>query len=211
LKFKTLIAVLFLTVPAFCAEEEYKISSDDVLEIFVWQNADLCRSVVVQTNGKISLPLIKDIQAEGLTSQQLTQDITNRLIPFIKQPQVSVIISKFSHREVTILGQVKMPGSYPVRKNFKLVELISLSQGFTETAATDDVRIVRNGTERQTIEVDVDEILEGKTDDVVLEPGDVVFVPQTTWSETTTFLDKIATTLTLVVSIITLTVLLIHK
>ena len=112
------------------APHEYIIGSGDVLEILVWKNADLSKTVTVRPDGKISLPLINDIQAAGSTPMELKEQIAQELRKFKEVPEVSVIVTDAKSRVVYVLGQVVRPGAYPLGPNATVIQVIALSGGF---------------------------------------------------------------------------------
>jgi polysaccharide biosynthesis/export protein len=161
----------------------YRIGPENVLQIDVYYGRDreLSRRVRVSSRGLITFPLLGEVPVAGLTVADLEKDLTELLEKdYLVNPQVSVFIEEYS--TVSILGQVAEPGSYEIKGSLTAIELISLAGGFTRIAATNDVRIMRNrpdGT-RQTIRLKANDIInKGREDeDVVLESGDIVTVPE---------------------------------
>lgn len=133
--------------------EDYVIGRADVLEIFVWRNEQLSREVVVRTDGNISLPLLQDIQAEGLTVIQLRDEITRRFIEHLDHPRVTVIVSEMNSCKVSVLGRVTNPGVYPIDGDTKLVEAICMAGGFTEWANKRKITVITHldGVEEEII------------------------------------------------------------
>lgn len=161
----------------------YKIGPENALQIDVYYGRDqeLSRKVRVSSKGFITFPLLGEVEVAGLSVAELEKKITELLEKdYLVNPQVSVFIEEYS--TVSILGQVKEPGSFEIKGSLTVIELISLAGGFTKIAATNDVRIIRtlpDGSKR-TIKVRANDIVnKGKEDeDVLLEPGDIVMVPE---------------------------------
>jgi polysaccharide export outer membrane protein len=133
----------------FSAEEtDYVIGTDDVLEIFVWQNENLCKTLPVRPDGKLSLPLVGDVAAAGYTTEQLAEEIGVRLKVFIKQPEVSVMVLEFNSLKVSVMGEVKTPGLYNIRKNTTLVEVVSMAGGFSLKADMHRIKVIRRSSDK---------------------------------------------------------------
>jgi polysaccharide export outer membrane protein len=116
---------------AAAADPNYVIGSQDVLDISVWKEAELTRTVPVRPDGKISLPLLNDVQAAGLTPTQLAAQITESLKKFVTNPQVTVIISQINSQRIYILGEVNRAGAYPLLPNMTVLQGLSSAGGFT--------------------------------------------------------------------------------
>jgi len=159
---------------------EYLIGAEDVLEISVWQNQELSRTVTVRPDGLISLPLVGDVRAAGLTPNELKHEVTKALMPFMEDPNVAVIVQQINSWRIYIQGEVRSPGVYPIRSKTTITQAITLAGGFTEFAKKRKIQIIRkweNHTE--FIKVNFNKIAEGDTaqDDVVLKPGDTIVIP----------------------------------
>src|SRR5436190_7289829 len=115
----------------------YQIGPEDVLEISVWKNPELSRTVPVRPDGKVSLPLVNDIQAAGLTPVDLRDQVTAKLSEYIPAPEVSVIVREVHSRKVTVAGAVQLPGRYELKSTMTVLEVIALAQGLTDFAARD--------------------------------------------------------------------------
>ncbi len=160
--------------------KEYVIGPEDVLEISVWQNQDVSRVVSVRPDGKISLPLLQDIQAAGLTAAELKDVIKRDLKPYIGTPEVTVIVQQINSWRIYVQGEVHNPGVYPIRSRTTLSQAISMVGGFTEFAKKSRIQIVRErGDKKEIIPIDYNLILNGKspTQDIYLKPGDTIIVP----------------------------------
>lgn len=160
--------------------ENYHIEVDDVLEISVWQIEDLHREVVVRPDGKISFPLIGDVDAKGKAIEELRTDIVDKIKMYIKVPQVSVNIKEFGGKRAVILGQINSPGVIRFASPIRISEAIALSSGFTTDAYQGAVFIVRDlNTEQPTVIVArVNEIFfKGDlSEDILIRAGDVIYV-----------------------------------
>ena len=125
-------------------EQEYYIGIGDVLDISLWQIPDLSKpEVIVRPDGKISLPLISDVQAVGLTLTQLDEEITQRYTTYVRNPQVSVMIRQFGGSKVIVLGEVTSPGVYSFTGDIRIVEALALAGDCTKYAVRNNVLIIR--------------------------------------------------------------------
>lgn len=165
------------------AVNDYKILSTDVLEIIVFQEADLKTTVRVSNEGTIIFPLIGVVRVGGMTSQQAAQTIKDRLSRgYLIDPQVSVTITEFSKRRFTVLGEVQKPGSFdmPDQREVTLLEAIGMAGGYTRIANPSNVLVMRkNNGEDQTIRLNARRMASGHKDsDFLVLPGDVITVAQ---------------------------------
>lgn len=159
----------------------YVIGAEDKLSISVWKEADLTRSVPVRSDGKISLPLVGEVQAAGKTPMQLEGELASKLSNFITEPSVTVIVEQVNSKKFNILGQVVRPGSYPLAAAPTIVDAIAAAGGFRDFAKQKGVYILRkqaNGAD-QRIPFNYKNFIHGKdlTQNVRLEPGDTIIVP----------------------------------
>lgn len=160
------------------ANAAYKIGPQDVLEVSVFKVPELSRSVQVANVGTINLPLVGEVQAAGRTARDVEQDLTRRLgEKYLQSPQVTVLIKEYNSRRVTVEGDVKKPGVYPIRERTTLLQFISIAQGVTETSDTGSILVFRtiNG-QRSTATFDLDEIRAGDARDPEIRDGDVIVV-----------------------------------
>ena len=158
----------------------YVIGLGDLLEILVWRNEQLSREVLVRPDGKVSLPLIQDIQAEGLTVVELRDQITRRLGEHVNHPTVTIIVRQINSYKVSVLGRVVKPGVYPITGNTTLIEAISAAGGFTEWANKKKITVITHqGGEEKKITVNYNKISSGKDpgQNIILKRGDTVIVP----------------------------------
>jgi polysaccharide biosynthesis/export protein len=159
---------------------DYLLGPEDVLDVLVWKNADLSRTVSVRPDGKISLPLIGDVQAAGLTSSKLRDSIEERLREYKETPGVSIIIREVNSFSVFVLGEVVRPGKFQLRSETTLLQALTLSGGFTQYAGSDRIILLRRIAGRETRrQIRFSDIVNGKDPDanVVLQPGDTIVVP----------------------------------
>ena len=158
---------------------DYKIGPEDLLDISVWKNPELSRTVPVRPDGKVSLPLVNDIQAAGLTPTALRQQLIDRLAEFIPAPEVAVIVREVHSMKVAVVGSVKTPGRYELKSAATVLEMIALAQGFTDFAARDRVVVLRqvNG-ETKRIPFNYRKVAAGdEQSNLVVQPGDIIVVP----------------------------------
>jgi polysaccharide export outer membrane protein len=166
-------------VSRFVQAEAFRIGPEDILDVQVWKNSDLSRIVPVRPDGMISLPLVNDIQAAGLTPTDLRQQITQRLAEFVPSPEVSVIVREVHSVKVAVLGAVRMPGHYEVKSPATVLEMIARAQGLTEFADRGRIVVLRqNGTATTRIPFNYRKVAEGsEQDNFSVRPGDIIVVP----------------------------------
>lgn len=157
------------------AVEPYRIAPADVIDVTVWGEPDLSKQVVVPPDGKITYPLIGEIDVIGLTTQELANKLTEKLKEFIKEPNVAVSIVKFSFNKFYILGEVNKPGEYDLVPSLGLREAIALAGGVTPQADATSVLLINK--EGKKGKINLQEILKGG-EDIKLNPGDTIIVPQ---------------------------------
>jgi polysaccharide export outer membrane protein len=162
-------------------DDSFVISADDVLAVNVWKEAEVSRTVTVRSDGKISLPLVGELQASAKTPKQLEDEIGSRLSGFISEPAVTVIVQEVRSHRFNILGRVEHPGSYPVTESATVLDAIAIAGGFRDFAKQKSIFILRNkndGTQTR-IPFDYKEVISGKhlEQNIKLEPHDTVVVP----------------------------------
>ena len=161
-------------------KSEFVIGPEDVLKIHVWKHENISVTVPVRSDGKISIPLINDVEAAGSTPNQLKDEIAKRLEKYIEEPTVSVIVETINSIKVNVSGNVNAPGVYSIGREITLVEAISLAGGLAEFADPEKVKIIRkeNGIDK-IYEVNYSAILNGEDlkQNIALLPGDSVVVP----------------------------------
>lgn len=161
-------------------DPNYVIGAQDVLDISVWKEADLTRTVPVRPDGKISLPLLNDVQAAGLTPTQLADQITSNLKKFVTDPQVTVIVTEINSQRVYILGEVTRPGAYPLLPQMTLLQALSSAGGFTQFANQKKIYLLRQENGKQERHpFNYRDAVNGKNSDqnLVLKAGDQIVVP----------------------------------
>jgi protein involved in polysaccharide export with SLBB domain len=157
-----------------------ELGPGDVIEIRVTDQEALSGEYEVGEDGYIRFPWIENVEVAGHTRGEIAEIIESELADgWLRQPQVSVRVLDRQNREVSVLGQVNEPGSYPFKERLTLVQAISLAGGMNPLAQAKRVKLIRETAEgTKTYEIDVREILESKRADLPLEPGDIVFVPE---------------------------------
>jgi polysaccharide biosynthesis/export protein len=164
---------------------DFLLGPEDVLEITVWRNQDLSRQTVVRPDGMVSMPLIGDVLASGMTATQLAAKIADKLKEFKESPAVSVSVKEVNSYNVFILGEVQKPGKYQLKTHTSVLQAIALAGGFTLYASKNKMQVVTaevNGDGRPhevRIPVRYDQLLSGKGErgNFVLKSGDIVVVP----------------------------------
>lgn len=161
------------------APADYVIGPDDTLHISVWKEPDLSETLPVRADGKISLPLLGDVTASGLTPTQLSASLTEKLKKYVADPRVTVIVTAMNSKRVYVTGEVTHTGSMALTPNMTVLQALS-SAGFTLFANTKGIYILRteNG-QQQKIPVNYKKLIKGQVLDqnVVLKPGDTIVVP----------------------------------
>ena len=160
--------------------DQYVIGAEDVLSIHVWKEDAFTRTIPVRMDGKISLPLVQEIKAAGLTPLQLKEVLTRRLKEFIENPVVSVTVAEANSYKVYVSGQVKTPGVYRLRSETSVAQIIPMAGGFTDWANQKKILIIRNENGREKrMEVNYKKIMRGSDQDsnVILKAGDTIIVP----------------------------------
>jgi polysaccharide export outer membrane protein len=157
--------------------DQYIIGPEDMLYIYVWREENLSKTVPVRMDGRISLPLIDDIQADGLTPLQLKELLTNRLKAVIDNPTVSVTVMEANSFKIYVLGEVKTPGVLRIRSETTFLELISMVGGFTEWADQKKILVIRKekGASKRFY-VNYKKIIDGKEPNIDMQRGDTVVV-----------------------------------
>ena len=161
------------------AEAEYHIGRADVLEVSVWRDNDLTRQLPVRPDGKISMPLIGEVVAQGRTAPELAAEIGEKLKPFVENPRVAVIVREVNAPRFNVIGEVQKPGSYAMRGNVTVLQALSEAGGFNQFADQDGIVIVRNsGAKTQRYTIKYSELVQGDGNGAVyLDQGDTLYVP----------------------------------
>jgi polysaccharide biosynthesis/export protein len=159
---------------------DYVIGSDDVLSVVFWRDKELTADVTVRPDGNISIPLINDVHAAGLTPAQLKDRIAEEAKKYIEDPSVTVVVKDIKSRRVFITGEVRKPGPYVLTGQMSVLQLISVAGGLADYAKPEKISIVRNEAGKpQSYKFNYKEVLEGKklAQNIELKPGDTVIVP----------------------------------
>lgn len=163
-------------------KNNYKIGIGDILDIVTWKETDFSReNIVVRLDGKISLPLLDDIVAAGLTPLQLKKHISNLLKKFIDSPNVTVVVRSPASQRFYILGEVARTGEYPIQKELTIIQAFAMAGGFTEWATKKEIILIRKKPEGGTdvIKVDYKKLSQGKglENNIILKADDTIIVP----------------------------------
>ena len=161
---------------------EYIIGAEDVLEITVWRNVDLSKVAQVRPDGRISMPIIRDIIAVGKTPSQLAEEMTNKLKEYVQNPVVAVSLKEVNSSNIFMLGEVARPGKYSLKSKTTLLQGITIAGGFTPIAARNQLVIFRfteGATSMKRLTASYDDIVlrGGITENFELKSGDTVVVP----------------------------------
>lgn len=161
--------------------KSYIIGENDVLDIDVWKEKEISKTVPVRPDGKISLPLIGEIQASGLTPLQLQNNLTQQLKAYIDNPEVTVIVNDPRSHQFNIVGQVARPGTYPLSESMTVLDAIAESGGFKDFAKQTKIYVLRPapGGIRVRIMFNYKKVIKGDNlqENVALKPGDTIVVP----------------------------------
>jgi polysaccharide export outer membrane protein len=161
------------------AFEEYALGVEDKLSISVWKELDMTKTVAIRPDGKITFPLVGDVQAAGRTARQLSEDLTRLLGRYIKEPVVTVVVEEINNFKVFVLGEVATQGVLILRRRTRLLEAIALAGGLSKFADKSDVVLMRfeEGKETRT-KIDYRKVVSGERPElnVYLKPGDTVIV-----------------------------------
>lgn len=180
--------LLVVVRPVFAMEStavpamtEYRIGPEDVLDIAVWKNTELTRTVPVRPDGMISLPLINDVRVVGLTTLELRDVLSKKLEEYIPSPQVSVIVSAVHSFKVSVIGEVAFPARHEIRSGTTVLDALAMSGGLKEFAARGRMVVMRQdgkgGIKR--LPFDYNRAVEegGESENFSLRPGDIIVVP----------------------------------
>lgn len=161
--------------------KRYVIGESDVLEIDVWKEKEISRTIPVRPDGKISLPLVGEIEAAGLTPMQLQDDLTQRLKAYIENPEVTVIVSNPLSHQFNVVGEVMRPGSYPLSEAMTVLDAVAQAGGFKDFAKETKIYVLRPmpGGIRVRIPFNYKQVIKGRDlqENVSLKPGDTIVVP----------------------------------
>ena len=162
--------------------EEYVIGIPDVLRIVVWRNPELSVEVPVRSDGKISVPLVDDVQAEGLTPEELKEVLTEALAEFVTAPDVTVVVQQTNSHTVTVVGGVARSGQIALTRQMRVVEAIATMGGFNPFAKKDRIKIIREkpggGTDEYVFNYGAYSAGKAPDSNLLLRPGDTIIVPE---------------------------------
>jgi polysaccharide export outer membrane protein len=160
--------------------EEYRIGPEDLLAISVWKNEAMSRVVAVRPDGMISLPLLDDVKAAGLTPMQLRDLLANKLAEYVPSPSVSVIVNEVRSFKVSVIGEVVRPARYELKSRTTVLDVLAMAGGFNQFAARTRIVILRqDGTKRNRINFNYNRVMsgDGEEESLYLRPGDIILVP----------------------------------
>lgn len=161
--------------------KSYVIGENDVLEIDVWKEKEISRTIPVRPDGKISLPLVGEVQASGMTPMQLQEDLTKRLKTYIENPEVTVIVGDPRSHQFNVVGEVMRPGSYPLSQAMTVLDAVAQAGGFKDFAKETKIYVLRPmpGGIRVRIPFNYKRVIQGRDlqENVALKPGDTIVVP----------------------------------
>jgi len=161
------------------SKDDYQLGPEDVLDIVVWNNTNISRTVPVRPDGKISLPLLNDVQVVGLTPMQLREVLVKRLAEYMSDPEVSVIVREVHSLKVSVIGAVKKPGRYELRSHATVLDLLAQAEGVNEFASRSRILILRpEGATTKRIQFNYNRVVDGnEQENFMLRSGDIVVVP----------------------------------
>jgi len=159
--------------------ESYRIGPEDMLRISVWKNEAMSSpAVLVRPDGMISLPLLNDVKANGLTALELRDVLTEKLKEFVPNPEVSVIVSDIRSLKVSVMGEVSRPGRFELRSWVTVLDALALAGGFTQYASRSSIAILRaDGATMKRIPFNYNKVADGQQENFYLRQGDIVLVP----------------------------------
>lgn len=155
----------------------------DVFEVKIYDEQELSGIYRVSSSGSINFPLVGRIQLEGLTSSDVADIIQQKLAErFLKNPQVSIFVKEYNSKKVSVFGQVTKPGTFNYEDRMTVIQAVSMAGGFTNIASKNEINVTRMvDNEEKKFFIPVEAIAEGKAKNFFLEPGDIVYVPESIW------------------------------
>ncbi len=166
--------------PTAAQAGEYRVGPEDVLDVAVWNNTSISRTVPVRPDGRISLPLLNDVQAAGLTPVELRDVLAKKLAEYMPNPEVSVIVREVRSFKVSVIGEVKTPGRFELRSRATVLDVIALAGGFNEFASRSRVVILRlDGATSRRVPFNYNKVVsqDAREENLLVQPGDIVVVP----------------------------------
>jgi polysaccharide biosynthesis/export protein len=182
LRFLSLLSIVLIAAAAFASELEprYIIQPNDMLEVFVWQEPELTRKVLVRPDGFVSIPLVQDIQAAGITPAELKAQLEKKLKEFLPAPNVTIVVDAIQSYRIYVVGKVQKPGSITIEKPVTVLQALSLAGGFQDYAKESEIVVIRtNDKESVVLDFNYRDVIHGKNaaQNILLRSGDVVAVP----------------------------------
>jgi polysaccharide export outer membrane protein len=166
--------------PNVAMPADYVIGPDDVLQIVFWSEKNLSSDVVVRPDGKVSLPLLNDVQAAGLTPEQLRKAVMDGASRFVTDPSVTVVVRTINSRKVYVTGQVNKPGPFPLTDAMTVLQMLALAGGIQEYADAQNILVMRTEQgQTKSFKFNYKEVRKGKNlqQNILLKPGDTIVVP----------------------------------
>lgn len=167
--------------PVVATEPGFTIGPEDVLGVLVWREPDLTADVTVRPDGMVTLPLVRDIKASGLTPDQLADRIQTAVREYVTDASVTVVVRQMNSRKAFITGEVARPGAYPLTSTMTVMQLIAVAGGLNEFADGGKISIMRvEGGRTRALPFDYKNVASGRkaAQNIVLKPGDTVVVPE---------------------------------
>jgi polysaccharide export outer membrane protein len=161
-------------------EPSYIIQPNDMLEVFVWQETALTRKVLVRPDGFISIPLVQDIQAAGITPAELKVQLEKKLKEYLPAPNVTIVVDAIQSYRIYVVGKVQKPGSITVEKPVTVLQALSLAGGFQDYAKQSEIVVIRTDNKKSVVlDFNYRDVIHGKkpAQNILLRSGDVVAVP----------------------------------
>lgn len=160
--------------------QDYQLGPGDVLEISVWDDENLHREVKVRPDGKISFPLLGDVQAAGRSVSELKQEMESRMQEYVPDAPITVILMELGHPRIYVVGKVEQPGPFMMDSKLSVIQALAMAGGLTKFAKKGDILILRGqGEEQEVLRFDYGDLEQGRNleQNVQLQPGDTVVVP----------------------------------
>jgi polysaccharide biosynthesis/export protein len=166
------------TPPGSQSDSSYRLGPEDQLRISVWDNKELTLDLVVRPDGKISMPLLQDVPAEGLTAAQLAANIQDGLSAYIVNPEVTVIVLQVNAPKYYVIGYVGHPGTYPLRGDTSVLQALALAGGMTQFASPRSIKLIRATRGKQDVrKINYYDVIESGEGNYLLKSGDTIVVP----------------------------------
>ena len=160
------------------SDPSYRLGPEDQLRISVWDNKELTLDLVVRPDGKISMPLLQDVPAEGLTAAQLAANIQEGLSSYIMSPEVTVMVLQVNAPKYYVIGYVARPGTFPLRGDTSVLQALALAGGMTQFASPRSIKLIRGNQGRQEVrKINYYEVIESGEGNYLIKSGDTIVVP----------------------------------